>query len=71
MALNLPARRVSGVFNISIWKDTVESLEYRHDMDYGRSQYANGASAPGLTNNNTYGTGGSGDSVLAQIGVYF
>ncbi|KTC64756.1 coiled-coil protein (plasmid) [Legionella adelaidensis] len=71
LALNLPAQRISGVFNISIWKDTVESLEYRHDMDYKRSQYANGAEAPDFTNLNTVGTGGTADTLLAQIGVYF
>ncbi|OGO93879.1 MAG: hypothetical protein A3F41_00950, partial [Coxiella sp. RIFCSPHIGHO2_12_FULL_44_14] len=46
LALNLPAQRALGVFNISIWKDTVESLEYRHDIDYNTNQTANGASAP-------------------------
>ncbi len=32
LALNLPKQRWIGVFNISIWKDTVESIEYRHDL---------------------------------------
>lgn len=71
LALNLSKQRVSGVFNISIWKDTIESLEYRYDMDYGCDQYANGAAPFGLTNINTYGSGRSSNSLLAQIGVYF
>jgi hypothetical protein len=71
LALNLPQQRFSGVFNISIWKDTVESLEYRHDLDYGLNQFANGAAPPGLKNANTLGTGRSADTLLAQIGVYF
>jgi len=71
LALNLAARRINAVYNISIWKDTVESLEYRHDTDYGRNQYANGAAPVGLINQNTIGTGGSADTVLIQIGVYF
>lgn len=71
LALNLPRQRYSGVFNISIWKDTVESIEYRHDIDYGIHQFANGANAPGFTNLNTVGTGKSADTVVAQIGVYF
>lgn len=71
LALNMPQHRLSGVYNISIWKDTVESLEYRHDIDYGRGQFANGASAAGMTNANTLGTGGVSDTLLAQIGVYF
>ncbi|ETO94464.1 LbtU family siderophore porin [Legionella oakridgensis] len=72
LALNLPSQRISGVFNISLWKDTVESLEYRHDIDYKTNQYANGAAPAGSGGNaNTVGTGKSADSVLAQIGVYF
>jgi len=71
LALRLPKHRASAVFNISIWKDTVESLEYRHDIDYKQGQYANGAAPPGFINANTYGTGKSSDTVLAQIGVYF
>lgn len=71
LALNLPQQRFVGVFNISIWKDTVESLEYRHDIDYGAGQYANGAAPPGLVNLPTLGTGRSADTVSAQIGVYF
>ncbi|MFC3909842.1 LbtU family siderophore porin [Legionella dresdenensis] len=71
LALNLPHKSVGGVFNISIWKDTVESIEYRHDTDFNQLQYANGASAPGFTNQNTVGTGKGSDTVIAQIGVYF
>lgn len=71
LALNLPEHRVSGVFNISIWKDTVESLEYRHDIDFNTNQFANGAAPPGSVNQNTVGTGRSSDSLIAQIGVYF
>ena len=71
LALNLPRERFAGVFNISIWKDTVESLEYRHDLNYGTNTYANGASAPGFINANTIGIGGASDTLLAQIGVFF
>ncbi len=71
LALNLPENRICGVFNISIWKDTVESLEYRHDIDFGKNQYANGAAPIGYVNANTLGTGSAADTLLAQIGVYF
>ena len=71
LALNIPEQRFSGVFNISIWKDTVESLEYRHDIDYNRNQFANGAAPVGVTNQNTIGTGGASDTLVAMIGVYF
>lgn len=71
LALNLPQQRFIGVFNISIWKDTVESIEYRHDLDYGANQSANGAAPPGFENLPTLGTGGASDTLSAQIGVYF
>jgi hypothetical protein len=71
LALNLPQQRLLGVFNISIWKDTVESIEYRHDIDYPLNQIANGAAPNGLVNANTLGTGSSANTVSAQIGVYF
>jgi hypothetical protein len=71
LALNLPEQRIIGVFNISIWKDTVESLEYRHDIDYNIYQFANGAAPIGGFNATTYGTGRTADTISAQIGVYF
>ncbi|MBA2650185.1 MAG: LbtU family siderophore porin [Legionella sp.] len=71
LALNLSKQRLSAVFNISIWKDTIESLEYRHDIDYNTYQFASGAAPFGQTNSNTYGTGQASNSILAQIGVYF
>lgn len=71
LALNIPHQRFNVVYNISIWKDTVESLEYRHDIDYGINQFGNGSSPTGVTNLNTYGTGGKADTLMAQIGIYF
>ena len=71
LALNLPEQRLAGVFNISLWQDTIESLEYRHDINYNKNQYANGASPTGVTNANTIGPGGASDTVLLQIGVFF
>ena len=71
LALRMPKNRLSGIFNISIWKDTVESIEYRHDIDYSSNQFANGAAPSGSFNTNLHGSGGSADTVLLQIGVYF
>lgn len=71
LALNLARQRFSGVFNISIWKDTIESLEYRHDLDYKTSQYANGIAPPGVVNVLIVGTGKAANTLLAQIGVFF
>ena len=71
LALNLPAQRIAGVYNISIWKDTVESIEYRHDVNFNATNYANGAAPTGLTNANTIGPGGASDTLLVQLGVFF
>ena len=71
LALNLPRQRINAVYNISVWKDTVESLEYRHDIDYGQNCYANGAAPTGSINANTVGSGSTADTVMLQIGVYF
>jgi len=71
LALNIPKQRIVAVYNISIWQDTVESIEYRHDIDYKANQFANGAAPVGMTNLNTIGTGKSSDTVSLQIGVYF
>jgi hypothetical protein len=71
LALNIPEQRVNAAYNISIWKDTVETLEYRHDIDFNSRQFANGAAPPGGSNINTVGTNSAADTVLLQIGVYF
>ena len=67
LALGLPHQRVSAVFNVSMWRDTVQSIEVRHDMDYGTSDQAAGA---GSTVNRV-GSGKSANTVTAQLGVYF
>lgn len=74
LALNLAKQRISGVFNISLWQDTVESIEYRHDIDYKATQFANGANSlvPGTPANlPTLGTGRTRDTVTAQVAIYF
>lgn len=69
LALNIPAKRGIGVFNISIWRNTVESLEYRYDVNYGKNTVANGAG--GSAASPIIGNGKNASSVTAQIGVYF
>ena len=71
LALNLPKQRINAVYNISIWKDTVESIGYQHDINYKIGDYANGAAPVGATNLPTLGTGDTSDLFMAQIGVYF
>lgn len=70
LALNLPQQRFLCVFNISLWKNTIGSIEYRHDIDYGSNQFANGTAPEGLVNTPTWGSGRGADTVSARIGVY-
>ncbi len=71
LALNLPRRRFIGVINMSIWRDTIASIEYRHDVNYGINTVASGTNS-GIINaatNNQLGR--SSDAVTAQFGIYF
>lgn len=67
LALNVPEKRYIATFNTSVWKDTIEEIEFRHDINYSASDTASGAgtgfSSPGL--------GNTENSVLAQVGIYF
>lgn len=67
LVLGLPKQRVAAVFSSSIWRNTVQSLEFRHDIDYRASDLGAGAGSTA----NTTGTGKSSNTVTAQMGVYF
>ncbi len=67
-ALNLPKQSYSIFLNTSIWKDTVEAIEYRHDDDYHASLAGSGGYGRSIA---TGGMGGTRNTVTAQIGVYF
>lgn len=76
LALGLPQDSYIAAFNMSIWKNTVESLEFRHDVNYPSSDTAGGPcidtnDLPNTTTCVTPSAGGSQNSVIAQIGVYF
>ncbi len=66
LMLGLPAQRWGVVWNTSIWRDTLESLEFRHDRDYAGSATSSGNNIPGPT------PSGLSDNVLtAQFDIYF
>lgn len=66
LALQLPAQRYSTTINTSVWKDTLQSLEFRHDVHYAKSSYASGSLMPAPQ------ASGQADNVLtAQFDVYF
>lgn len=67
LAANLPQNSIESVFQTSIWRDTIEAIEYRHDMDYGTGKSANGrGNATAFS-----GTGKDRNMVIGQVGVYF
>lgn len=72
LGLNVPKQSYAIVFNTSIWKDTIEALEFRHDINYAQSDTAYGRNANGYSTDPVYlGPNHSRNLVSAQIGVYF
>lgn len=68
VALGIPKSSFITAFNVSIWKNTIESLEFRHDNNYDSSDFAGGnGSIPFVA----FSKGGSRNTYTAQIGVYF
>ncbi len=67
LALGMPKKRYDAVFNISLWRDTVQSIEYRHDVDYAVGSQGNGRGGTTAIN----GSGRRSDTVSAQFGLYF
>jgi hypothetical protein len=67
LALSIPEQRYIAAFQFAPVKDTEATLEFRHDIDYGKSDTANGASqATAIT-----GTGHSINAITAQFAVFF
>lgn len=75
LALNLPESSAIVGLSTSIWKNTIESIEYRHDWNYSTSDTAGGICDPNDDGTTTFCpvtvTGTAQDSVIAQVGVYF
>lgn len=69
LGLLIPKKRYIATVSTSIWKDTIESLEFRHDIDYSATDVALGQSGLGL--NPINGTGKSGNTITLQVGLYF
>ncbi len=76
LAVGLPTTRYSMVFNTSLWRNTLQSLEFRHDVNYASSSTANGptgaASTPGAcVSASCAGSGESDNAITAQFDYYF
>jgi hypothetical protein len=76
LSLGLPTTRYSLVFNTSLWRNTLQSLEFTHDKNYAASNIANGPvgaeATPGACTATTCtSTGKSDNGVIAQFDYYF
>lgn len=75
-AFNLPEQSIWAVLVTSIWKDTIESIEYRHDINYPEGTNATGGTVsppigPVIQPIVPTSNGGSRNIITAQLGVYF
>ncbi len=75
LALNLPKDSYIAGLSTSIWKNTIEAIEYRHDVNY-----ADGTTSGGICDPSGGGTatfcpvpvfGSTQNQFIFQIGVYF
>jgi len=73
LALEIPLTRTSVTFNTSIWRNTLQSLEFRHDKNYAASDTANGPGGPAgaCTASACSSTGQADNAVTAQFDYYF
>lgn len=69
LALGLALQRYQIVFNTSWWKDTLQSIEFRHDQTYAESAYATGSGSAVTQLIN--GAGKPDKTVIAQFDIYF
>ena len=67
LALNLEQNKYAVFLNTNIWRETVESIEYNYQADYGTGDSAIGRDGPVPI----VGTGRGISTVLVQFGVYF
>jgi len=66
LAIGLPAKRYSMTANTSFWRNTLQSLELRRDINYGKSDTSTGSGVKGPT-----GNGGSANVITLQFQYYF
>jgi len=67
LAMGIPLTRTSVVFNTSLLRHTLQSLEFRHDRQYAASDVATGAGNTTVISQN----GKSDNAVTAQFDYYF
>ncbi len=72
LALLLPEQRIWAALNVSFWRDTIATLEIRHDIEYGENDLASGRCGTASCTPVSFGPLGKTDNaVTMQFGVYF
>lgn len=80
LGLSLPRNSYIAMVTTSIWKDTIEAIEFRHDQNYSTSDIAGGNNTFAPTSAGEFlpvlpgpvaSVGGSQNTVTGSIGVYF
>jgi hypothetical protein len=66
LAIGLPWQRYSLAFNTSLWENTLQSIEFRHDIEYAASSFASGSKVMALAQ-----TGRADNGITAQFDMYF
>lgn len=66
LAIGLPAKRYSLTANTSFWRNTLQSLELRRDINYGKSDTSTGSGVTGPS-----GNGGFANVITLQFQYYF
>ena len=67
LALNVPEYRYEASFLTSVWKDTIQQIEFDHSINYAVPDSASGA---GVTTPAS-SIGGSSNTVTLLLGIYF
>lgn len=66
LAIGLPEKRISMAINTSYWKNTLQTLEIRHDINYSDDDTSSGSEVPGPS-----GGGHPVNMVTFQFDYYF
>lgn len=68
LGLGLPSDRYSAVFNTSLWRNTLQAIEFRHENNYSKSSTA---SSGRTTRTVVNGIGKTDNAVVAEFDYYF
>ncbi|MCW5590324.1 MAG: LbtU family siderophore porin [Legionellales bacterium] len=71
LAFNVPSRRYGLVLTTSLWKDTIQSIEYRHDKNYKITDTASGTNSALINSASDNTLGKSANAITAEFGIYF